>query len=132
MSIPYNNIIPISYSNDLEYRNCMRNLFSMNHAEEIIDDIDDISKDENDYDTDASTKALDFIYLQTCFIPCFQSLYDVAASKMLSMDREIGLAVLFSYDYMSLFHKCVCCFLENPQDFNEMTEDYIRLYEKIK
>ena len=132
MSIPYNNTITISYSNDLEYRSCMRKLFSMNHIHETLDDIDDVSKDENDYDQSACSKALDFIYLETCDNPYYQTLYDIAASKMLSVDRDIGLAVLFSYDYMGLFHKCICCFLENPQLFNDNNEHYIRLYEKIK
>jgi hypothetical protein len=35
------------------------------------------------------------------------------ASKYLNDDFEIGLMILFSYDYMNLSHICICEFLEN-------------------
>jgi hypothetical protein len=35
------------------------------------------------------------------------------ASKYLNDDVEIGLMILFSYDYMNLSHICICEFLEN-------------------
>jgi hypothetical protein len=127
----YNTKLIVSYSNDLEYRKNMRELFSMNHKDQC-DNIDDITNDENNYDHDSSSKSLDFIYKQTRNNIYFKSIYDLAASKMFSMDREIGLAVLFSYDNMDSFHKCLCSFLENKRDFNDTNEHYMRMYEKIK
>ena len=35
------------------------------------------------------------------------------ATKMNMPDIESGMYILFSYDYMYLFHRCVCDFLEN-------------------
>ena len=105
----YNTKLIVSYSNDLEYRKNMRELFSMNHKDQC-DNIDDITNDENNYDHDSSSKSLDFIYKQTRNNIYFKSIYDLAASKMFSMDREIGLAVLFSYDNMDSFHKCYVVF----------------------
>ena len=37
----------------------------------------------------------------------------LAASKMISEDENIGLCILFSYDYMYLTHKCISSFLEH-------------------
>ena len=37
------------------------------------------------------------------------------ASQIMSLDEEIGLLLLFSYDYMYLSHICICEFLETGQ-----------------
>jgi len=37
------------------------------------------------------------------------------ASNIMSLDEEIGLLLLFSYDYMYLSHICICEFLETGQ-----------------
>lgn len=37
----------------------------------------------------------------------------LAASKMISEDENIGLCILFSYDYLHLTHICISSFLEN-------------------
>jgi hypothetical protein len=37
------------------------------------------------------------------------------ASNIMSLDEEIGLLFLFSYDYMYLSHICICEFLETGQ-----------------
>jgi hypothetical protein len=108
----------MSYSNDFEYRACLRRLFCMT-SPTIDEDIDEISRDEQDFDMDTTTKILDYVYETTSNHPAFQELYDIAASKMISMDRSIGLSVLFSYDYFALFHGCLCSFYENPSAFNK-------------
>ena len=92
------------YTNDKEYRETLRQLFSMQKVVAHCEEIDDITNDENDYDTDSASKAMDFIYEATKTNNVFQILYDSAAGKMLSQDREIGLAILYSYDYMLLFN----------------------------
>ena len=95
------------------------------------DDIDEISRDENDYDGETTSKGLDFIYESTKDNVYFQKLYDAGASKMLSDNREIGLAVLFSYDYMKYFHSCVVDYLEDPVHFDDSNKSYVILYKKI-
>lgn len=37
----------------------------------------------------------------------------LSAAKFISEDEEIGLCILYSYDYMHLTHKCVASYLEN-------------------
>jgi len=37
------------------------------------------------------------------------------ASNIMSLDEEIGMLFLFSYDYMHLSHICICEFLETGQ-----------------
>ena len=39
--------------------------------------------------------------------------------KMMSTDQEIGLAVLFSYDYFPEFHKCFVQYMHNKEKFND-------------
>ena len=61
----------------------------------------------------------------------FQKLYDGAAGKMLSQDREIGLAVLYSYDYMFYFHNCFVEYYKNPTEFDDKKDSYIQLIKKL-
>jgi hypothetical protein len=127
----YPTTLSISYSNDLEYRSCIRKLFSMKHVVSVDPEIDDVTRDEQDYDIDAASEKLDYIFDQTQEHPRFQELYDIAASKMISLDRSIGLSVLFSYDYMAAFHECLCSFFENPSGFNESNVTYLALKRKL-
>ena len=131
-SVYNTNITQIQYTNDIEYRECMRQIFHMSSIKNNDCDIDTVTQDENDYDSESTTKAMDYIYHMTKEHILFQKLYDIAASKMLSVDREIGLAVLFSYDYMSLFHDCILSFIKTPDEFNENNASYCALHFKIR
>ena len=128
----YNTKLVIQYSNDGEYRACLREIFSMKRVIEIDPDLDEISCDEQDYDIDAASQKMDFIFERTSGHPRFQELYDIAASKMISMDRNIGLSVLFSYDYLALFHKCLCSFFDDPDGFDEANAAFVALKKKIE
>ena len=123
----YNTKLVIQYSNDREYRASLREIFSMKRVIRLDPDLDEISRDEQDYDIDAASQKMDFIFERTSGHPRFQELYDIAASKMISMDRNIGLSVLFSYDYLYLFHACLCVFLKFPLDFTKSCKYYIQL-----
>jgi len=50
----------------------------------------------------------------------------IAAAKVISEDENIGLCILFSFDYMYLTHKCICSFLEvgaiNIEDYKELKD----------
>jgi hypothetical protein len=121
----------MSYNNDFEYRACLRQLFCMKRPADLDEDIDEISRDEQDFDMDATTKTLDYVYETTCNHSAFQELYDNAAAKMISMDRSIGLSVLFSYDYFALFHSCLCSFYNDQNEFSKESEEYKTLVKKL-
>jgi hypothetical protein len=122
----------LTYTNDAEYRETIRRLFCMISPKDMnIDDLDEITRDEQDFDPEATESTMNEIYDKTKGNPLFQHLYDSAAAKMISMDRSIGLAVLCSYDYLALFHKCLCLYLKRPNEFNEQSDEYVRLMKKI-
>ena len=119
----------LEYNNTTEYRQCCRDLFGMkphiykqkiNHIEtHNKEKLDNESQDELAYDDLAVTEMIDYIYNETIDLPIFNKLYILAASVMLSEDPEIGIAVLFSYDYMKIFHECLIeFFLFNKLDDN--------------
>ena len=122
--------IIMSYSNDAEYRQYFRNITGMRNAvyhhepghinlnESIPDDMDDTTLDEYLYDEEAVTKTLSYIYDLTKNDARFQELYDLAAARMISMDREIGLTILMTYDYLALFYSCFTEFIDG-KDFDD-------------
>ena len=120
--------IVVKYSNDKEYRNCLRKIFSMNTNstwnDSDITDLDEVSQDELLYDSDATNIFLDFIYDKTKNNTLLIELYILAASVMISTDTNIGLAVLFSYDYFIYFHKCLCIFFDDNNNNNIETNDF--------
>jgi hypothetical protein len=125
---PYLYMFDVSYNTDFEYRQCIRNVFCMIPKENSDDDeIDDITRDENNYDEDNAQKALDYVYDNTSKHPLFMKLYEKAAGHMLSLDKTIGLSVLCSYDYLHLFHKCIHCFMTEPETFSETHPYYTKM-----
>jgi hypothetical protein len=106
-----------TYNDDIGYRIFIRNLFSMKHQSpwdpSYIHEVDDVSIDEYDYDDDAASQLLDSIYAETHSIPVFNELYILAAATMMSEDTSIGLAVLFSYNFANVFHKCIISYISN-------------------
>jgi len=94
-------------------------------------DIDHITNDENNYDEESMSKEMDIIYEKTRNHKLFQYLYQHGAAKMFSMDQEIGLAVLCSYDYFHLFHMCLRDFFKNAKAFHEKSESYMCLTNKL-
>ena len=120
----------VVYNNTTEYRECMRHLFRM--TPQIQDsDLDDETLDEQNFDAAQTTIMLDYIYALTKNNKCFQKLYDYGAATMFSQDREIGLAVLFSFDYFIFFHPCICSYIKMPQRMNETNENFIELVNRF-
>jgi len=93
-------------------------------------DIDFESKDENLYDEIAMRKIMDIIYEKTKRNNDFIVLYDLAAAQMLSIDREVGLCILLSYDYFKYFFLLWTTF-ENIDTIINKTECYIELKKKL-
>ena len=129
----YNSKIQIQYTNNQEYRQQLRVLFNMKNQSQDLDlGIDAETLDENDFDTDAASNMMDYVFDMTENEPVFQELYDYAAALMFSQDREIGIAVLFSYDYLAYFHPCICDFTNNNQSITSANENVAALKRKIK
>lgn len=123
----------LEYKNNQEYRQTIREIFNMkNIVEQTDSDFDDETNDELDYESQKIDKTMDYLFNQTKDNVMFQSLYDLAAAKMISLDRTIGQSILFSYDYLYLFHACLCVFIVSPTEFNEQNEYYIQLKEKLE
>jgi len=127
--------ILIKYKDNIEYRKINRKLFKMNlnelsnkiNNEYTNNDgtsIDDITMDELMYDSDKITNTMDLLFKITENHKLFENVYILAAGKILSTDKMIGQSILFSYDYLYLYHACICTFLLAPNDFTE-TYDYI-------
>ena len=118
------------YNDDTSYRQCLRKIFQMNEKMPHLE-IDDITNDENNYDEESMSKSMDIIYEKTRDHILFQNLYQHGAAKMFSLDQEIGLAVLCSYDYFHLFHMCLKDSFDNSTTFSEKSESYMFLTNKL-
>lgn len=116
------------YKDTTEYRALFRKITnSSSNKTDNPFDIDTETLDENDYDDQSVNTFLDTIYENTRNHPLFQSLYDNAAAKMISENREIGLAILLSYDYLWAFYPCYCEYMNNPSTFTHTNIWYITL-----
>jgi hypothetical protein len=126
----------IIYNTNEEYRQKMREMFYMDCSEIkesiLTEEIDDVSLDELLYDENKINSEMEKMYELTKNHKLFQNLYELAASKMFSVDQTIGQCILFSYDYWYLFHKCLCVYFYTPDLFNETHPSYLHLLEKIK
>lgn len=137
MSKHSNNLF--EYNDNAEYRKCIRALFTMDankytteiSTAEFLNSLDEETLDEITYDEESATKALDAIFNQTKMNDLFKNIYRIAAWKMLSVDPEIGLAVLMSYNYLKLFYPCFLEYLENPSIYNENSPTYVALMKKL-
>jgi len=104
----------------------------MSSSPDTSSEIDPITQDENDYDAEKVSLGMDFVFNHTRDNSYFQVLFDYAAAKMMSVDQEIGLSVLFSYDYFASFHKCFVQYMQNKEAFDDSYESYKKMYRKIK
>jgi hypothetical protein len=127
----YDTNLLIQYNNNTEYRKSLRTLFRMNTSATDLDvDIDEETRDEMLYDELSTSTVLEYVFMQTKHHRLFQHLYDGAASLMFSMNRNIGMTVLFSYDYLVLFHPCICEFLKT-ENLDENGTNYVSLRKKL-
>jgi hypothetical protein len=135
MSIEYQFDInmDVAYQSNEQYRATLRRMFFMDISmcALTLESIDEETRDELTYDESTVSAVMDKLFDLTKSHPLFQYLYDAAAAKMISTNREIGQAVLFSYDYLPLFHKCLASFIRNPYEFDESNQHYVSLSKKI-
>lgn len=124
--------IKVEYDSDSEYRKVIRRIMNMVHVKTDIEDADDVSKDELDYDTDAAFVFMDILFENTRRDNDLLILYTAAASALMSLDPATGIVVLFSYDNFKLFHECLRYYFENPDDGIINNEKYKVLMNKMK
>ena len=130
--------IDIKYTNTTEYRSCIRTIFQMSTKKyphdyiNKIEDLDEITRDELEYDDDAAYDTMNYIYEKTKNNKIFDELYTLSAARMMSIDKEIGLPILFSYDYLELFHICLCDFFDDPVKITKTNDIVIELYRRLK
>jgi hypothetical protein len=79
------------------------------YKEDVVNIFEIDSNDEfeifNDIIPNLYEKIKNNIFLKECM--------KKAASKLISEDEELGLCILYSYDFMYLTHKCVSEYLDN-------------------
>lgn len=123
----------VEYSNDAGYRQCLRELFGMKYQTDVLGntEMDDISKDENNYDSQMTDLWMKWISEETKGCYELNELYKLAAATMISLDRDTGLAVLFSFDYFAEFHKLLVQFFACPERDLEMCSSYERLWNRL-
>ena len=130
MTIQYRFNEEIHYTNNFTYRNTIRQLFTMIcPPNPDLDHMDEESRDELIYDEDSISNSLSQLYQYTKDNDLFQELYDLAAARMFSTDREIGQCVLFSSDYLIFFPYCLASF--HRGDFNKDNKHYLLLIQKL-
>ena len=124
----------MEYTNNTEYRECLRLFFNMNseNYKNIDTEWDSETIDEMSYDETSVSTKLNEIYEKTKNNVFFKNIYEIAAAKMISTDYEIGLSVCISYDYFKSFYGCLTEFDKNPQNFNEKTNCYVDIMKKLK
>jgi hypothetical protein len=122
--------LDVDYSTSAEYRQLIRQIFNMqsiNYPEIVYEpDIDSETKDENECDESAIHIAMDWIYSRTKDTPLFQELYSFGSARMFSVDTEIGLAILMSYDYLFYFHPILVDYFSNNNVISSENEAKIR------
>ena len=127
----YNWSMSPHYNNNIEYRQTIRELFFMKPIPNLDSDIDDVSRDEMDFDDSCIDRVMEQLFQATREHPLFRELYLLGAARLISEDLTMGQAVLFSYDYLEIFHRCLVCFFREPNDFNENNPLYIELKRKL-
>lgn len=110
--------IDVSYNNNTQYRAVFRQITQMDTSKYIdnvntLDDVDDETLDEYNFDSQQVDAFLSRIVHHTIQIPEFKHIYELAAARMFSVDPEIGITILLSYDYLYLFYPLLCDFIHN-------------------
>jgi hypothetical protein len=129
---PYDtSLVEVSYANDTEYRAVFRRVFGMKPVPRDAD-MDALTADEIDYDVEAASRAMDNVYERTASDPLFQELYDLAAAKMFSLDRTIGMAILFAFDNFAHYHQCLRLFFLEPASWTRSHPTFVAMLNKIE
>lgn len=105
------------YGTDTAYRQLVRRITGMNNTKVYVHadtELDEITYDENAYDETATMAFLTLVWNATKQNTDLCELYQTAAGAMFSTDPEIGLVVLFAYNYLPVFYPVLYAFSQNP------------------
>ena len=111
----------IEYLNDEEYRICIAQIFGIPKELETLDDC---------FEELSFEPIFDDIYERTKDEPFFKKIYAIAAGFMLSEDPNVGMCVLFAYDYAKAFYDVLCDYL-NGATSNTNKEENKATLEKL-
>ena len=129
----YDTSVEVEYSNNTEFRECLRKVFKMECVEDKENEVmDKESRDELLYDEEQVNKVMTSILDSTKNNTLFTDLYKITAGRVLSTDIGIGLSILFSYDNLTLFHLLLKDFFSNSEELSEKTPSYINLKKHIQ
>jgi len=136
-NIPINfNVVSITYSNNAEYRKTLQELCFLRYPDtfpegDYPEGTDPECCHEMTYDLEHMTYALDFVWHNTRNHQLFIDLYKLAAVQMMTEDLEVGLAILFSYDYLMYFYPLFREYMVLNEDFNKHHPFYMVLKRKL-
>jgi hypothetical protein len=129
------------YTTNKEYRDALRVIMNMDPTKMDLESngssdldpetLDPETLDEYTFDSDQCSSFLDHVFTMTKDNAAFQLLYQQAASKMISLDASIGLAVLLSYDYLKFFLPCLREYAVSPLTFSEESDTFVSLQKKL-
>lgn len=133
--------LTIHYTNNNEYRECIRKVFRFDLNEKYnydgkmipFEELDEITKDEVMFDSKAMTENMDKLYRKTCDNDFFKKLYINAAGHMFSESPHIGQAVLCAYDTFALYYACVRLYYQGDFELMSRSPEYgqIKQYFKV-
>ena len=117
----------LDYSDEFEYRAALRRIFKMKEIVCEDPDLDEITRDEMNFDNDAMKNGHAQLYAEMKDNLLFYDLFMKSASFMISDDPEVGFCVLLSYDYLKPFYPLLV--KRATVDVNDA--DYNALYTKL-
>ncbi len=125
----------IVYSNDTEYRECVRKVFQFNPLEKYnyngklchFNDLDPVTQDELMYDSKTVETHMDELFDLTKDCVHFRELYLYAAGRMFSTEHKIGQAVLCSYDTFHYYYSCIWYYLHGGSSSLLSCKEYQQL-----
>jgi len=128
--------LKIEYSTNSEYREVLRKFCNMKYIDisnqyADFDIIDDETKDELLFDSNAMEDKMDEILEKTKGDLLWDELYELAAAKFFSTKKDIGIAVLFSYDYFPGFYSCWNSFNDFPEQWSNINIFYKTLKQQL-
>jgi hypothetical protein len=134
--INFNVIMPV-YENNEEYRNVLKELCYLRYPDtfpkgDYPEDTEPESRHEMTYDLKNMTYALDFIWHHTKTSGLFTNLYKTAAAELFTEELEVGLALMFSYDYLCYFYPVFREYMILDKQLDETHPLYLLLKENLE
>lgn len=135
--LPFISTDDLYYGTDAAYRAVFRRICNMNLTKTSVGVdtslLDDVTRDEIAYDEDAVTAFMTAVWKHTKTNADLCELYQCVAGTMFSTDPEIGLAILFSYDYLPMFYPILYSFSQHPEievDIHPNYDALLRIFRK--